>query len=61
MTGPVLYEASVPFLLKAMRNQIEILRVAEKWCHDTDNHDPSELTKLTLQSDMSVCITNQGI
>lgn len=53
MTGPAIYEASVPFLRKALQNQVKMLSTAKEWCKE-NQHDESALTKATLVTDMFV-------
>ncbi len=53
MVGPVVYEASVPFLRKALQNQVKILNAGKDWCKE-NKHDESKLAKATLNSDMLV-------
>lgn len=54
MVGPVVYEASVPFFVKALKNQLKLLQRGKEWCKEND-YDESRLTAATLATDMSVC------
>lgn len=54
MVGPVVYEASVPFFVKALKNQLKLLQRGKEWCNEHD-YDESRLTAATLATDMSVC------
>lgn len=53
MVGPVLYEASVPFIRKALRNQVQIVKKGAEWCKE-NGHETSKITKATLGEDMFV-------
>ena len=56
MVGPVVYEASVPFLRKALQNQVKLLNAGQEWCKK-NGHDTGNLTKATLGPETFVCCT----
>lgn len=53
MVGPVVYEASVPFLRKALQNQIKLLKAGQEWCNE-NGHETGKLTEARLGSDTFV-------
>ena len=60
MAGPIIYEASVPFFIKALKNQLLLLERGKEWCKE-NSHEESKLTAATLATDMSVCNVSEGI
>lgn len=55
MVGPVAYEASVPFFIKALESQLKLLQYGKDWCKE-NGHEESKLLTATLATDMSVSI-----
>lgn len=53
MVGPVVYEASVPFFIKALKSQLKLLEKAQEWCA-ANSRDESTIIAGTLTTDMSV-------
>ncbi|KAJ3498180.1 hypothetical protein NLG97_g1326 [Lecanicillium saksenae] len=51
MTGPVLYEATVPYCRKALENQIKLLRKGQEWCKE-NGHEETKLSNGRLVEDM---------
>lgn len=59
MTGPLLYEVTVPYFRKALENQVKILKKGKEWCKE-NGHEEAKLSEARLVDDMFVGDTSRA-